>query len=114
MSFYRILFAATAAIAIASPLFADKTVGTQNVTNAATSVTALQPAAAETKININKASAKDLLKIKGLNASKARAIISYRKKHGEFKSLDDLVHIKSIAKLNAEELKTIRDQMSLS
>src|SRR5690348_4435725 len=42
------------------------------------------------KINVNVASTKDLRTIAGITANKARAIIKYRKLHGEFKTLDEL------------------------
>lgn len=121
MNFYRTLFAAIAAIGIASPVFADDT-AMQAAPVATTETTSMQPSAsteqstpaAEVKVNVNKASAKDLLKVKGINASKARAIVSYRKKHGEFKAMDDLAKVKSLGKLKAPELKAIRDQLSLS
>ncbi len=129
MSFYRNLLAAVAAIAIASPVFADDTM-TQ--TPAAADTTATQPAdtsaqpatttsstdqsttsSTESKVNINKASAKELMKVKGLNASKARAIVAYRKKHGDFKSLDDLASVKGFKKVKPDTLKEIQDQLTV-
>jgi competence protein ComEA len=52
--------------------------------------------------------------VKGLSASKARAIISYRKQHGDFKSLDDLKQVKGFSKLSDDQLKSIQDQLTIS
>jgi competence protein ComEA len=116
MSFYHTVFAALAAITIASPVFAGDTVvqtAADTAPVAATENTRLQPSA-EVKINVNKATAKELLKVQGMNPAKARAIVTYRKKHGEFKSLDDLVKVKSLGKLKPEDFKVILNQLKLS
>ena len=47
-------------------------------------------------ININTASKADFVKIKGIGEKKAERIISYRKDHGKFKSIDDLKKVKGI------------------
>lgn len=48
-------------------------------------------------ININKAGAKDLAKgLKGIGLKKAKAIIAYREKHGEFKAIEELASVKGI------------------
>ena len=47
------------------------------------------------KININSADAETLHNIKGFGMKKAQAIISYRTKNGDFKSVDDLLKVKS-------------------
>lgn len=110
MIFYRNVLAAVAAIVIASPVFAaDTTSPASTVSNNAQSVQTV-----EAKINVNKATAKELLVVKGMNPAKARAIVTYRKKHGEFKSTDDLVKVKALGKLKPEELKEILNQLSLS
>jgi len=125
MSFYRTFLAALAAITIASPVFADDT-AVQTTTDTAPAATTgnanvqqvasaqSNTPAADVKINVNKATAKELLKVKGMNPAKARAIVTYRKKHGEFKSIDDLVKVKSLGKLKPEELKEILNQLKLS
>ena len=49
------------------------------------------------KINLNKASAKDIaLALKGVGLVKAQAIIMYRKKHGDFKAIEELASVKGI------------------
>lgn len=64
---------------------------------------AAQPAATEEShaVNINKASAKDLMKVEGISKAKANAIVNYRKKHGNFKSVNDLKKVKGFKKMKA-------------
>ncbi|HLB41371.1 MAG TPA: helix-hairpin-helix domain-containing protein [Gammaproteobacteria bacterium] len=132
MSFYRSLLVATVAAAFIIPVFADDTVekaksssdiiqisesdGQTKATilSEQTSHPSEQIAPVEqTKINLNKADAKELAKVKGLNTSKARAIVAYRKKHGDFKSLDDLAKVRGFKRMNVEKLKTVQDQLTL-
>ena len=47
-------------------------------------------------IDINKASKTELMQIKGIGDKKAQSIINYRKKHGKFKSVNDLKNVKGI------------------
>ncbi len=48
-------------------------------------------------VNINQADAATLAaELNGVGASKAEAIVSYRKKHGAFKTVNDLVKVKGI------------------
>jgi len=48
-------------------------------------------------VNINTADAKTMAaNINGIGEKKAEAIVQYRKKHGPFKSADDLTNIKGI------------------
>ena len=48
-------------------------------------------------ININTANIESLAKnIKGVGVKKAQAIVQYRKTHGPFKRVDDLVKVKGI------------------
>lgn len=57
-------------------------------------------------VNLNSATAEQLMTLKGVGMQKAQAIIEYRKQHGVFKSMDELQNIKGfspkvIAKLQA-------------
>lgn len=114
MSIYRSLLAAIAAFAVAAPVFADTNAQTNQAAQHPAAAAAQQVATAEQiKTNINKATAKELMKIKGMNASKARAIVAYRKKHGDFKSLDDLSSVKGFKKMKPDNLKEIQDQLSV-
>ena len=51
------------------------------------------------KIDINKASAKDIARVfNGFGKKRAAAIVTFREEHGDFKSLNDLAHVKGISK----------------
>lgn len=50
----------------------------------------------EEKININRAGAEKLVRLRGIGPSLASRIIEYRQKNGAFKSLDELRNIKGI------------------
>ena len=47
-----------------------------------------------TSVNINKADFASLQKIKGMGKIKAKAIVDYRAKNGQFKSVNDLLKVK--------------------
>lgn len=49
-------------------------------------------------VNINTADETTLSTLKGIGAKKAQAIINYREKNGNFKSVDDLASVKGIGK----------------
>jgi len=58
-------------------------------------------------VNINTASVDELDAVKGIGPSKAKAIVDYRSKNGQFKSVDDLKGVKgfgekSVARLHGE------------
>jgi comEA protein len=118
MSFYRSLLAAVAALVVALPAFADETPAAttdQTAQPAAQSTetqATAQPAAEQSKVNINKATVKELTKVKGISPAKAKAIVSYRKKNGDFKSVDDLKNVKGFKKMNEEQMKNIQDQLT--
>ena len=46
-------------------------------------------------VNINSADVKTFLKIKGFGKKKAEAVIEYRTQNGPFKSVEDLLKVKS-------------------
>lgn len=128
MSFYRTMLAAVAAIVIASPVFADDTSSTQTTagtdasqtTQATSTDTANTNQAAdqnatssETKVNLNKATAKELMAVKGVTSSRANAIVKYRKQHGDFKSVEDLANVRGFKKMKTDKLKEITDQLTI-
>jgi competence protein ComEA len=49
-------------------------------------------------ISINRATVQQLAQLKGLGQKKARAIVNYRKQHGPFKGMGDLVQVKGVGK----------------
>ena len=60
-------------------------------------------------VDINKADVESLTSLKGVGEKKAQAIIAYRKSHGDFSSIDDLLNVKGIGEkillLNKERIK---------
>lgn len=124
MSFYRTIIATVAAMGLATVAFAADETTTQSATDtqqtqpapqADASSTEAQPAATaeQTKVDLNKATAKELTKVKGISSAKAKAIVAYRKKHGDFKSIDDLKQVKGFNKMKDEQLKSIQDQLTI-
>lgn len=107
MSVYRLMLASLAAAFLASPVFADDATATPQEAAAA------MQAAPAPKVNLNTATAKDLMKVKGLNASRARAIVVYRKKHGDFKDVQDLSSVKGFKKMKPDALAQITDQVTV-
>jgi|GEM_PF-955831 len=62
---------------------------------------------AQPKININKASAEELVSLPGLTVFKSQMIVKYRNQHGDFKSIDDLINVPGINKSIIEKLKDL-------
>ena len=143
MSFYRSLIVAVAAMGLATSVFAadENAAATSTTTEVstaaqapadATQADAAQPAdakvtettttkatdtttvaTAQEKLDLNKATAKELMKVKGLSAAKAKAIVTYRKQHGDFKSIEDLKEVKGFKKMNEKTMKKIEDQLAI-
>jgi competence protein ComEA len=124
MSFYRSVLAAIAAMTLVAPVFADDTTTTTGTTTGTTTeqtastgdnatTTTTTTTTEQAKVDVNKATAKELMKVKGISSSRAKAIISYRKKNGDFKSLDDLTKVSGFKNINTKTLKGIQDQLSV-
>ena len=56
-------------------------------------------------VDINKASQAELESVKGIGPKKAQAIIEYRKKNGEFKSVDELDKVPGFGKKSVDLVK---------
>lgn len=56
-------------------------------------------------ININTASARELRQLDGIGEAKARAIVEYRARYGEFKSADDLLKVSGIGEKILENIR---------
>lgn len=67
--------------------------------------------AAAQKVNVNKAAADELKTALTLTPDQAEAIVTYRQKNGDFKSLDDL---KKVPGLDAAKLDSVKDKISYS
>ncbi len=128
MSLYRRLILAVAALGLATSVFAADEAKT-TATTTTTETTATAPAAAEAtpaattttttttasaeKVDLNKATVKDLMKVKGLSAAKAKAIVTYRKKHGDFKAIEDLKEVKGFKKMNDKKMQELTEQLTV-
>lgn len=56
------------------------------------------------KVNINTSDARELAEeMSGVGLSKARAIVSYREKHGSFKTIDELTQVKGIGQKTIDQ-----------
>lgn len=126
MSFYRTLVSFVAALGLASVAFAadeatpaaDQSANSnqQMELSANTTQTTTENTTTNTeqdKININKATVKQLSKVKGLNMAKAKAIVAHRKKHGDFKSLDEIKTVHGLNKINEKTMQQIEDQLTV-
>ena len=56
-------------------------------------------------VNVNTASESELTALPGVGPAKAKAIVEYRKQHGNFKTLDELKNVKGIGEGIFSKLK---------
>ena len=118
MSFYRTFIATLAAAGLASAGWAAVTTDAAKqqdpaVKTVKASKKSASPESLAEKVNLNKATVKELEEVKGLNPNKARSIVSYRKKNGDFKSVDDLKQVKGFKRMNEKTLKDIQDRLTV-
>lgn len=59
-------------------------------------------------VNVNKATAEELIKVRGIGPVMAKRIIEHRDKNGAFKSIDDLTQVQGIG---GNKLQRIKDQV---
>ena len=57
------------------------------------------------KLNINTASAEDLLILDGIGPSIAERIITYRKDNGPFEKIEDLMNVKGVGEVTFSKIK---------
>ena len=62
-------------------------------------------------INLNTATQAELESVKGIGPAKAKAILEYRAKNGNFKTVDDLDNVKGFGKKTIDK---IRNDISVS
>ncbi|PKM01371.1 MAG: competence protein ComEA [Gammaproteobacteria bacterium HGW-Gammaproteobacteria-7] len=68
-------------------------------------------AVTQASVNLNTADAATLTReLKGIGATKAKAIVDYREEHGPFSSVDELLEVKGIG---SATLQKIRSQLSV-
>lgn len=64
-----------------------------------------RPAAPPPRINLNSASAQDIERLPLIGPSRAIAIVTWRERHGSFKTLDDLVLVPGVSRRMAEAIR---------
>ena len=74
-----------------------------------TAEAAVQPTA-QGSVDINRANAEELTRLKGVGLKIAGNIVRYREVHGPFRSVEDLMNVKGIG---GKKLEGIRDQIKL-
>lgn len=57
-------------------------------------------------VNVNRANSAQLQTLNGIGPTKAQEIINYRKSHGSFKSVDELVNVKGIGPKTLQKMKS--------
>ena len=67
-------------------------------------------AADKTPVDINTADAEKLASLPGIGASIAQRIVDYRKEHGPFKSVDELVNVRGVGD---KLLARLRDRLTV-
>ncbi|MBE0337213.1 ComEA family DNA-binding protein [Paenibacillus sp. 23TSA30-6] len=100
---------ATDSGSVTSATGVDNSNTTTNRTNAVSDPVA-SSASGEKKVNINTATAAELMELPGVGAKKAEAILNYRNQHGPFKRVNDLDHVKGIG---AKMLAKMKPYVSL-
>ena len=59
----------------------------------------------EMLIDVNTATLEELMRLPGIGEVKARGIIEYRKTHGFFRTVDELLNVRGIGKKTLERLR---------
>lgn len=62
-------------------------------------------AADSTKLDLNKASIEELVKLKGIGKKYAERIIEYRDKNGDFEKIEDIMKVKGIGQKKFDAIK---------
>lgn len=75
-------------------------------TSTAASASSVVSTASAAPVNINTADVATLMKVKHVTHKRAEAIVNYRTKHGDFKSVDDLIHVPGIHKKTLDSIKS--------
>ena len=66
------------------------------------------------KVDLNRASFEELVKVPYIGEKTARRILEYREKHGRFRNLEELMELEGMYKANFEKMKSylkIKEQL---
>ena len=55
-------------------------------------------------INLNEATAEELLQLPGINKTQAQSIVAYREEHGAFTSVEEVLRVKGIGKTTYDKI----------
>lgn len=116
MFYYRMMMVIAGVSLITTPFAAETVNPLTKPATAHTQSVSVKPSAVSVntlKVNMNEATFEELIKVKGLSKSKAKNIISYRKKQGNFKSVEELNLVKGFKKMNNEKLKAVQEQLTV-
>ncbi len=61
------------------------------------------------KLNINKAKAEDIVSVLGLTPEEAKALITYREKHGEYREWGDILVVYGV---DGQKIEAVKDKMT--
>lgn len=100
------LLVAVVFMLIAQPVLATEPAAPQQEPQKAVASPAKKAPGLEGQININTATAEQLVLLPGIGKTRADAIIEYRTKNGNFKSVDDLTKVKGIGPKNLEKIRS--------
>lgn len=67
----------------------------------------------QSKLSLNTATVREFIKIKGIKPNNAKALVRYRKKHGEYKSVEEIASVKGFKRMKATTLRQIEDQLTV-
>ncbi len=84
--------------------------GTEEETVNASNASASQSNHSNGKININKATATELITVPGIGASTAQKIITYREENGKFQAIED---VKKVSGIGDSKFESMKDYISV-
>ncbi len=73
----------------------------------ASPVTAVPPATASEKVNLNRASVDELQVLPGVGPVLAQRMVDWRKAHGRYRTVEELQEVKGIGKKRMEQLRLL-------